>query len=55
MNAGRNSMVNSQAANTPKATNRPNTCTGGMGAMANDAKATAVVRDVKVMGVANSW
>ena len=54
MNAGRKTMVRSQAENTPNATNSPNTWTGGIGARANDAKATAVVREVKVMGVANS-
>ena len=48
--AGMNVTVHIHATTTPKATNNPNVCTGGMGARDSDANPTAVVREVYSMG-----
>ncbi len=46
MKAGMKMSVSSQAMTTPMATKRPKTWTGGIGAMASEPKATAVVKEV---------
>ena len=49
--AGINVTVHSQATATPSPTNRPNTCTGGMGVRASAANPAIVVSDVYSIGL----
>ncbi len=43
-------MDRSHAVAIPKLTNRPNTCTGGIGVNASDRNPTTVVSEVKSIG-----